>query len=117
MLHCTMIQSISIRNGLEDLLADLHYARRNQELGRLALLAYCEVRSWARQAGEMELAEHSTQIFTQNPCVSKEEFLANVDQLVAKLEALLRSFPEPVRMQTFRRVERAPQQSTPQSLH
>lgn len=117
MLQRTMIQSSSIRNGLEDLLADLHYARRNQELGRLALLAYCEVRSWARQADELELADHSTQIFTQNPCVSKNEFLAKVDALVAKLEALMLTFPEPARMQTFRHVERTPQQRAVHPLH
>jgi hypothetical protein len=52
------------------------------------LLAYCEVRSWARQAGESEVAEYSTQIFTQDPCVSKEDFLAKVDLLIAALECL-----------------------------
>ena len=88
MLHCNMTTSLSIQLGLEDLLADLHHARRHQELGRLALLAYCEVRSWARQAGESGISEHSTQIFTQDPCVSKEDFLAKVDILILALERL-----------------------------
>ena len=40
MLHCNMNTSPSIQLVLEDLLADLHHARRNTDLGRLALLAY-----------------------------------------------------------------------------
>lgn len=93
MLHCNMTTSLSIQLGLEDLLADLHHARRHQELGRLALLAYCEVRSWARQAGEPDISEHSTQIFTQDPCVSKEDFLAKVDLLISALERLQATYP------------------------
>ena len=101
MLHCNMTTSLSIQLGLEDLLADLHHARRHQELGRLALLAYCEVRSWARQAGEPDISEHSTQIFTQDPCVSKEEFLAKVDLLIAGLERLLATYPASAANQAF----------------
>ena len=93
MLHCNMTNSLSIQLGLEDLLADLQHARRHQELGRLALLAYCEVRSWARQAGESDIAEHSAQIFTQDPCVSKSDFLAKVDVLIAALEHLKSTYP------------------------
>jgi hypothetical protein len=88
MLRCNMTTSLSIQLGLEDLLADLHHARRHQDLGRLALLGYCEVRSWARQAGEPGISEHSGQIFTQDPCVSKEAFLAKVDLLITALEQL-----------------------------
>ncbi len=94
MLQCNMTISLSIQLGLEDLLADLHYARRHEELGRLALLCYCEVRSWARQAGEPGIAEHSTQIFTQDPCVSKRVFLAKVDLLIAALRELQADYPE-----------------------
>lgn len=88
MLHCNMTTSLSIQLGLEDLLADLHHARRQKDVGRLALLAYCEVRSWARQARASGISEHSTQIFTQDPCVSKEAFLAKVDTLIAELDHL-----------------------------
>ena len=49
MLHCNMNTLPANPWVLEDLLADLVHARRNQDLGRLALLAYCEVKSWARQ--------------------------------------------------------------------
>jgi hypothetical protein len=108
MLRCNMTTSLSIQLGLEDLLADLHHARRHQELGRLALLSYCEVRSWARQAGESGIAEHSTQIFTQDPCVSKEDFLAKVDLLITALERLQASYPARAAIQAFNGGERAP---------
>ncbi len=88
-----MNASLSIRLGLEDLLADLHYARKHAELGRLALLAYCEVRGWARQAGESAIAAQSTAMFTANPCVNKDDFLAKVDALIAALEAVHATSP------------------------
>lgn len=88
MLHCTMNTSISLQLGLDDLLADLVYARKQNELGRLALLAYCEVRCWARQAGEPAIADRSTAMFTEQPCTSKEDFLKKVDALIADLEQL-----------------------------
>jgi hypothetical protein len=109
MLRCNMTTSLSIQLGLEDLLADLHHARRHQELGRLALLAYCEVRGWARQAGEAGIAEHSTQIFTQDPCVSKDAFLAKVDLLITALERRQASYPARAASQIFNVTERAPQ--------
>jgi hypothetical protein len=93
MLRCTMNTSLSIRLGLEDLLADLHYARKHSELGRLALLAYCDVRGWARQAGATEIAEQSTQMFTERPCVNKDDFLSKVDGLIFALEQLNGSIP------------------------
>lgn len=96
MLRCNMTTSIGIQLGLEDLLADLHHARRNKELGRLALLAYCEVRGWARQAGKPDIADSATRMFTENPCVSKDEFLAKVDRLIATLELHQQEFPRTV---------------------
>jgi hypothetical protein len=115
MLHCNMTTSLSIQLGLEDLLADLHHARRHQELGRLALLAYCEVRSWARQAGESDISEHSTQIFTQDPCVSKEDFLAKVDLLIAVLERLQATYPSGAANQPFNSNEQRPQSKVTQA--
>jgi hypothetical protein len=47
MLQCNMTTSLNIQLTLEDLLADLRFARRHDQLGRLALLAYCEVKGWA----------------------------------------------------------------------
>ncbi|MCF8167267.1 MAG: hypothetical protein K9J77_01460 [Rhodoferax sp.] len=79
----------AIQLGLEDLLADLQHARRENQLGRLALLTYCEVRNWARRAGKHDIADGATRMFTENPCVSKEEFLAKVDTVIATLEQCL----------------------------
>lgn len=93
MLRCTMNASLSIRLGLEDLLADLHHARKHSELGRLALLAYCDVRGWARQAGEAGIADQSAKMFTENPCVNKTDFLAKVDALILALEHLHDTVP------------------------
>ena len=78
--------SLQLQLGLEDLLGDLRYARRNGDLGRLALLLYCEVRRWARLAGEQELAEHSSELITHCPHASREEFLTQVDDLIVELE-------------------------------
>ncbi|MDP2415993.1 MAG: hypothetical protein U1D25_07850 [Hydrogenophaga sp.] len=75
-----------IQLGLEDLLGELQYARRNDDLGRLALLAYCEVRRWARVAGEDALAEQATVLVTHSPQVSREAFLNQVDGLIVELE-------------------------------
>jgi len=87
MLHCNMnTSSIPLQLGLDDLLGDLRYARRVADLGRLALLAYCEVRRWARMAGEQELAEHSSDLIAHSPHASREEFLAEVDELIVELE-------------------------------
>lgn len=81
-----MATSLAIQLGLEDLLADLHYARRCRDLGRLALLVYCEVKNWARRAGKPDIADDVSRIFTESPCVCKEEFLLNIDSLIVALE-------------------------------
>jgi len=87
MLHCNMnTQSPAMQLRLDDLLGDLQYARRSGDLGRLALLAYCEVRRWARLAGEQQLAEHSSALITQTPHTSRDEFLTHVDGLILELE-------------------------------
>ena len=72
---------------LEDLLGDLRHARRSGDLGRLALLSYCEVRRWARVAGYQGLAEHSSELITHAPHASRAEFLAQVDELIVELES------------------------------
>ena len=87
MLHCNMNTSPLPRQPeLEDLLGDLRHARRSGDLGRLALLAYCEVRRWARLAGENRLAEHSSDLVIHSPHASREEFLTQVDELIDELE-------------------------------
>lgn len=86
MLQCNMTESLNIQLGLEDLLANLHYARKHDQLGRLALLAYCEVKGWARRAGKPDVADTALRMFSDNPCPSKQEFLKGIDQLIATLE-------------------------------
>lgn len=79
--------SVALRAGLEDLLGDLWHARRRGDMGRLALLLYCEVRRWARQAGEQALAQRASALMVDGPSNSREEFLAQVDRLIGELEA------------------------------
>lgn len=87
MLHCNMNNFCDpLQRSLEDLLGELIHARRQGDMGRLALLAYCEVRRWARQAGEEALAEQSTELFTRHPHASKEQFMHQIDALIAELE-------------------------------
>jgi hypothetical protein len=86
MLQCNMNPSTPLQLDLEDLLADLHHARRGGDLGRLALLCYCEVRRWARHAWEPELAERAARMITATPHASRKTFLADVDALIEGLE-------------------------------
>jgi hypothetical protein len=86
MLHCNMTNALQTQLLLEDLLADLHFARKNDQLGRLALLAYCEVKGWARQAHKPDVADTALRMFLDNPCVSKDQFLQGIDALIATLE-------------------------------
>lgn len=87
MLHRNMIASSTpLQLELEDLLGDLRHARRSGDLGRLALLAYFDVRRWARTAGALGLAEHSSELFTRCPYGSREEFMSQMDGLVVELE-------------------------------
>jgi hypothetical protein len=50
------------------------------------LLACREVRRWTRMAGEQAQAEHSSDLITHSPHASREEFLAEVDELIVELE-------------------------------
>jgi hypothetical protein len=88
MLHCNMEPAMDSQSGLEDLLADLHHARKRGDLGRLAFVSYCDVRRWAREAGREVLAEQATRLITQTPHQSRDDFLMQVDQLIEALQAL-----------------------------
>ena len=70
--------------ALQDLLGDLRAARREEDLGRLALLAYCDVRRWARQADQPKLADLSLALVTSCPFADRESFLSQVDRLMAE---------------------------------
>ena len=87
MLHCNM-NTLAVQLTLDDLVADLRHARRTNDLGRLALIAYCEVRRWARSAGEPALAQQVSQMVLDSPQPSREAFLAEVDGLIDTLARL-----------------------------
>lgn len=74
--------------GLDDLLADLHDARRRDDLGRLAFVSYCDVRRWARDAGHPALAEQAARLVTDSPHQTRDDFLAQVEQLILELQTL-----------------------------
>lgn len=93
MLQCNMNAATSLQLVLDDLLADMRHARRQGDLGRLALLAYCEVRRWARDAGETALAEHASRMVTGGPYASRGAFLADVDAMIHELEQRLKPLP------------------------
>lgn len=91
MLQRSMIplkSQASLQNDLEDILGNLHYARRAGDLGRLALLTYWEVRRWARAARQELLAEHAARAITHHPHATRDEFLAIVDGVIAELESV-----------------------------
>ena len=96
-----MTTSLELQLRLDDLLAELQHARRNDELGRLALLIYCEVRCWARQANEADLAAYSGAMFTEQPHASREAFLAQVDSLIAQFEIVSQRYYAPWAARTF----------------
>ena len=96
MLHCTMTKALSFQRGLQDLLAELQLARAQSDLGKLALLCYCELRRWARDAGESTLAEHCTGLITGTPHASRQAFLGDIDALIAELAALQLKFALPL---------------------
>ncbi len=65
--------------ALDDLLADLYHARKHGDLGRMAFVAYCDVRRWAREEGRNVLAEQAAGLITQSPHQSREAFLEQID--------------------------------------
>lgn len=87
MLQCNMNTALNLQLGLDDLLADLRHSRKHGDLGRLAFIAYCEVRRWARTAGEVELEDRSSRVIIGSPHESREAFLAHIDDLILALES------------------------------
>ena len=80
-----MTHSIDIQLELEDLLANMRFAHKHNELGRLASLAYCDVKGWARRAGKPDVADKTLQMFSQCPHLTKQEFLEDINSLIATL--------------------------------
>lgn len=90
MLHCAMRSDLTpaLRSGLEDVLGSLQHARRRADIGRLALLTYWDVRSWARWAHRDALAGLASDLVIGEPQPSREAFLQLVDQVIAELERI-----------------------------
>ncbi len=76
------------RQDIEDILANLHHARRTGDLGRLALLVYWDVRKWARWAHRDALAQRASDLLTLQPHPDRATFLAMVDAIVEELERI-----------------------------
>jgi hypothetical protein len=86
MTPCNMNTDERLKLALEDVLADLWHARRAGDIGRLALLSYCDVRRWARIAHHHGLAAHSHQLVLSCPHSDRQDFLSAVDRLIAEIE-------------------------------
>lgn len=97
MLHCNMNPFSVPSLRLDDLLGDLRHARRGSDLGRLALVSYCEVRRWAREVGEHAIAQHSSALVLNSPQDTREGFLSHVDQLIVELEEARLRLSQPMR--------------------
>ena len=98
---CNMNTDERLKLSLEDVLGDLWHARRAGDIGRLALLSYCDVRRWARVAHHHGLAARSHGLVLSCPHSDREDFLFAVDRLIAEMEqahaelAVAVRFPSP----------------------
>jgi hypothetical protein len=92
MLRRTMRSDLTpaLRNSLEDVLGSLQHARRDGDIGRLALLTYWDVRSWARWAHRDALAGLASDLVIGEPQPSREVFLQLVDRVIVELERIQR---------------------------
>ncbi|HET7525287.1 MAG TPA: hypothetical protein VFK10_05025 [Burkholderiaceae bacterium] len=90
MLHRNMSTQLTpaLRTGLDDVLGNLVHARRNDDLGRLALLTYWDVRSWARWAHRDALASLASTLVIGEPVPNRAAFLKVVDDVIAELERI-----------------------------
>ena len=77
-----------LRTDLEDILGNLQFARRSEDLGRLALLTYWEVRRWARVAHHELLAANAAKVITEHPHLTRVEFLEIVDGVIEELKTI-----------------------------
>ena len=73
---------------LEDVLGSMVHARRNNDLGRLALLTYWEVRRWARLAHRDALAARAADVVLTQPLPSRVAFLEIVDTVIEELQRI-----------------------------
>ncbi len=90
MLGRIMVSALTptLRTSLEDVLGSLQHARRRSDIGRLALLTYWDVRSWARWAHRDALAGLASDLVIGEPQPSREVFLQLIDRVIAELERI-----------------------------
>ena len=90
MLHCNMGSAVppSLSLEFDDMLGGMLHARRTGDLGRLAHLAYWDVRKWARWAHRDALAERAADLVVGQPHPSRSVFLSIVDEVIAELERI-----------------------------
>ena len=90
MLHRTMTHPLPVQDRLEleDVLGNLQYARRSEDLGRLAHVAYWDVRRWARRVHLEPLAERASNLIIGQPQRSRSAFLDLVDDVIDELESI-----------------------------
>lgn len=90
MLQCNMMttNTPSLRLDLEDVLGSLMHARRNDDLGRLALLTYWDVRRWARIAHRDALAARASDVVLNQPHPDRAAFLAIIDTVIDELKRI-----------------------------
>lgn len=69
-----------------ELVADLLFARECEQLGKLALLAYCDVKRWARETGRSDVAEMSVRLVSESASMDKQTFLRGIDGLLRCLQ-------------------------------
>jgi len=91
MLHCNMNPGLPppMMLDLEDVLGSMIHARRADDLGRLALLTYWEVRRWARIAHRDALAARAADLVLHQPHPSRVAFLEIVDTVIDELQRIL----------------------------
>jgi hypothetical protein len=90
MLRCTMNANpnAALQLHLEDVLGDLHHARRVDDLGRLVLVTYWDVRRWARSAHREALASRAGDLIKSQPQPSRAACLEIVDDVIRELERI-----------------------------
>ncbi|WP_156373561.1 hypothetical protein [Pseudorhodoferax sp. Leaf267] len=77
---------------LEDVLGELHYARRMDNLGRLVHVTYWDVRRWARSAHREALASRASDLICAQPQPSRAACLEIVDDIIRELERIQSQF-------------------------
>lgn len=79
---------------LEDVLGELHHARRMDDLGRLVHVTYWDVRRWARSAHREALASRAADLILSQPQPSRAACLEIVDDVIRELERIQAQFAQ-----------------------